>query len=55
MAPESAGNRITLAKVLMSTGLKRNAQRELEEALTHHPNDATVKDLLKQIHDDDAE
>lgn len=47
--PDDLSCRVTLGQVFAEMGLKRNAQREFEEALRITPNDETVKELIKKL------
>lgn len=49
LAPEDLGNHVTLGQVFAEMGLKRNAQREFDEALRIAPNDEAVKELIKKL------
>lgn len=47
--PNSVDIRIVAAKVYKAAGMKRNARRELQQALKIEPNNSEVKDLLRKL------
>jgi curved DNA-binding protein CbpA len=48
-SPNSAEIRVTLAKVYEAAGMKKNARRELQQALTFDPQHAHAKELLQRM------
>ena len=49
LEPRSADARVTLARVYLGAGLRKNARREVDYALKLSPGLAEAKELLKQI------
>lgn len=49
LKPEDPDSHLVLAKVLLEQGLKRNAQRQLEEGLAVSPQHDGLKELLKEV------
>lgn len=47
--PNSVEARLTLAQVYLSSGLKKNARREVDMALKIDPGNADAKELLKKV------
>jgi curved DNA-binding protein CbpA len=49
LAPHDPSNVVVLARVLIATGLSSQARRELEKAVKLDPQNAMIKDLLREV------
>ena len=49
LAPHDSSNVVVLARVFIATGLRSQAQRELEKAVKLDPQNAMIKDLLREV------
>jgi curved DNA-binding protein CbpA len=49
IAPHDPSNVVVLARVLIATGLSSQARRELEKAVKLDPQNAMIKDLLREV------
>jgi len=49
LAPHDSANVVVLARVLIAAGLRSQARRELEKAVKLDPQNAMIKDLLREV------
>lgn len=49
LAPQDSANVVVLARVLIAAGLRSQARRELEKAVKLDPQNAMIKDLLREV------
>ena len=49
LAPHDPSNVVVLARVLIAAGLRSQARRELEKAVKLDPQNAMIKDLLREV------